>query len=104
MILVIESCLTAPPSEVYCFRDVTLFAKTYGFEDILLECKDGTRSMYWNWLKRYGAHDYISQLIRERETPYGFSIKTKGGNYTVDRIVCENLSSIVHRLLAVRKL
>ena len=104
MILIIESCLTEPPSEVSCFRDVTLFAKTYVFEDILLECRAGTRSMYWNWLKRYGAHDYISQLIKDTEVQSGFSIKANGGNYTTDRIVCENLNAIVRRLLEVRRL
>ncbi len=102
MILIIESCLTEPPSEVSCFRDVTLFAKTYIFEDILLECKEGTRSMYWRWLKRYGAHDFISQLINDTEKEYGFTIKSRRGNLTTDRIVCENLGSIITRLQAVR--
>ena len=101
MILIIESCLTEPPSEIACFRDVTLFAKVYVFEDILLECKEGTRSMYWKWLKRYGAHDYISQLIKDTEKEHGFTIKTRRGNLTTDRITCENLNEIVTRLQRV---
>ena len=101
MILIIESCLTEPPSEVSCFRDVTLFAKTYIFEDILVECKEGTRSMYWKWLKSYGAHDYVSQLIKDTEKERGFSVKARGGNLTTDRIVCENLNEIICRLQRV---
>ena len=98
MILIIESCLTEPPSEIACFRDVTLYAKTFIFEDILLECKEGTRSIYWKWLKQYGAHDYISQLIKDTEKEHGFTIKARRGNLTTDRIICENLSYIVGRL------
>ena len=102
MILIIESCLTEPPSEVTCFRDVTLYAKTFVFEDILLECKEGTRSMYWKWLKRFGAHDYISQLIKDTEKEHGFTIKTQRGSFTTDRIVCENLNDIITRFARLR--
>ena len=103
MILIIESCLTEPPSEIACFRDVTLFAKIYAFEDILLECKEGTRSMYWKWLKRYGAHDYVSQLIKDTEKEQGFTIKTQRADLITDRITCENLNGIVTRLRRVRR-
>ena len=103
MILIIESCLTEPPSEISCFRDVTLFAKTFIFEDVLLECKEGTRSIYWKWLKQYGAHDFISQLIKDTEKEHGFTIKTQRGNLTTDRIICENLNYIVSRLQLVCK-
>ena len=68
MILIIESCLSEPPSEILCFRDVTLFSKLFIFDDILLECKPGTRAIYWNWLKSHGAHDFISQLVLEKGT------------------------------------
>ena len=60
MPLKIQSCLTESPSEISCFRDVTLYAKTYCFEDVLLECEPGTRSAYWAWLKRHGAHMTLS--------------------------------------------
>ena len=103
MILIIESCLTEPPSEVSCFRDVTLYAKTFVFEDILLECKEGTRSMYWKWLKRFCAHDYISQLVKDTEGERGFTIKPRRGNLTTDRIICENLNEIIARLQAVQR-
>jgi hypothetical protein len=102
VILIIESCLTEPPSEIACFRDVTLFAKTYIFEDILVECKEGTRSIYWKWLKSHGAHDYVSQLVKDTEGEKGFTIKPRLGNLTTDRIVCENLNDIIGRLRGVR--
>lgn len=102
MILIIESCLSEPPSEISCFRDVTLYAKTFLFEDILLECKEGTRSIYWEWLKRHGAHDYISQLVKEEEREMGFTIKTQQANLVTDRINCNNLNEIVYRLNILR--
>ncbi len=102
MILIIESCLSEPPSEISCFRDVTLYAKTFLFEDVLLECKEGTRSIYWEWLKRHGAHDYISQLVKEEECEMGFTIKTQQANLVTDRINCNNLNEIVYRLNILR--
>ena len=103
MKLKIQSCLTEPPSEISCFRDVTLYAKTYCFEDVLLECEPGTRSAYWAWLKRHGAHDFISDLILSDTKEPGYSIGTTPGfNIVTDRITCYNLSEIVSSLQRFR--
>ena len=103
MKLIIESCLSEPPSQISCFRDITLYAKTYIFEDILLECPPGTRAMYWRWLKSYGAHDFISELIKQTDMEYGYTIKTANdANITVDRIDVENLNDIILRLNQLR--
>ena len=103
MNLIIESCLSEPPSEISCFRDITLYARTYVFDDILLECPPGTRTMYWNWLKGYGAHDFISYLLRNTEDETGYTIKTANdANITVDRIFVGNLNDIILRLKALR--
>ena len=96
--LIIDSCLSEPPSEISCFRDVTLYGKSFIFEDILVQCPEGTRSMYWSWLKRHGAHDFISQLLREDEREAGVSVRSFRGNLTVDRITASNLSWIISAL------
>ena len=98
MNLIIQAELCEPPSEISCFRDVTLYGKTFIFDDVLVECQSGTRSIYWNWLKKHGAHDFISQLIREEERETGFKIATIKGNYIIDRICCENLPKIISTL------
>ena len=104
MQLIIESCLTEPPSEISCFRDVTLYAKTYIFDDILLLCPEGTRSQYWTWIKNYGAHDFISQLITPNEKEPGYSIGTAPSfNIVTDRIVCDNLNQILNSLLRLKE-
>ena len=95
MNLIIESHLSAPPSDVSCFRDVTLYSKTRIFEDILLHCDYGMRSFYWKWLKAHGAHDFISQLIRDHEREPGFRISQKKGNLNIKKIHAFNLGSII---------
>ena len=95
MNLIIEASLCAPPSEVTPFRDITLYGKTFIFEDILLKCDNGTRTLYWRWLKRHGAHDFISQLLRPDEREYGFRLYTERGNLNVDRINTFNLGHII---------
>ena len=103
MKLIIESCLSEPPSEISCFRDITLYAKTFCFDDVLLECPPGTRSMYWNWLKRYGAHDFVSYLIKSTEIERGYTIKTtKPANIVIDRISNDNLVYLVTRFEFLR--
>jgi len=93
--LIIEAPLCAPPSESTCFRDVTLYAKTFVCEDILLECELGTRSFYWKWLKSRGAHDFISYLLKPTEHERGFKVASRGGNLNIDSINSFNLDFIL---------
>jgi len=101
MKLIIASDLTEPPSEISTFRDVTLFAKAFIFEDILVRCKPGTRTVYWDWLKKHGAHDYISYLIREDEKESGFIMASNKANLNIERICTENLSFIINCLRSI---
>lgn len=102
MKLIIESVFSEPPSEISCFRDVTLYAKTFVFEDILLKCRKGTRSMYWKWLKKHGAHDFISYLIRDDEKESGYTISRERGNIKVERICVNNLDFILKCLTSLK--
>ena len=98
MKLIISAFLCEPPSNISCFRDVTLYGSIYVFEDILLSCKKGTRSAYWKWLKSYGAHDFISYLILDDEKEDGFTIGKKKCNLNIDRINYRNLNYIIKRI------
>jgi hypothetical protein len=103
MNLIIDSSFSEPPSSISCFRDVTLYAKTFVFEDIILECAPGTRMIYWNWLKSHGAHDFVSDLIKIGEKESGYRIKTTApANIVVDTISYYNLDYIISRLQALR--
>lgn len=103
MNLIITSELSEPPSNVTCFRDVTLYAKTFVFEDVLLQCKPGTRSFYWKWLKHYGAHDFISYLITTQEKESGYKISSLKGDLIVDKISYNNLTDIISTLVKLKK-
>lgn len=103
MKLIIDSNLCEPPSEIYPFRDVTLYAKAYVFDDILLKCRPGTRSLYWKWLKKYGAHDFISYLIKDSEIENGFLIAPKKANINIGKINYDNLNFIISSLKCLKK-
>lgn len=104
MLLIIDSCLCEPPSEISCFRDITLYAKSFVFDDVLLKCPPGTRTMYWNWLKSYGAHDFIDYLIRSNEHQRGYTLSNQPpASVVVDRISCNNLNEIIYRLNPFRQ-
>lgn len=95
MNLIISSDLSVPPSEISCFRDVTLYAKFFSFDAVLLKCPNGTRTLYWNWLKNHGAHDYVSYLIKDNEFESGVFISQKNGNLNIDRIDSFNINFII---------
>ena len=102
MKLIIDSVLSEPPSEISCFRDVTLYGKVFIFEDVLVLCKKGTRSFYWDWLKRHGAHDYVSYLLTDHESEQGFKICQRGGNVNIDRICVNNIDFIIKCISSIK--
>ena len=102
MNLIIDCTLSEPPSEISCFRDVTLFSKVYCFDDVLLSCPTGTRSIYWNWLKSNGAHDYITYLINYKEVEPGILMHPDKGNIRVQKITSFNLNDIISVLKTFR--
>jgi hypothetical protein len=61
-------------------------------------CENGTRSLYWNWLKKNGAHDFINGLLCEDEYESGVLIHPEKGNIVIDRITCVNLNYILTKL------
>ena len=102
MNLIIGAIFSEPPSQISCFRDVTLYGKTFIFEDILVNCPKGTRSLYWKWLKRHGAHDFVSQLLTEEEKERGFVINERQGNLCVPFISACNLNYVLSILNKLR--
>lgn len=104
MNLIIDSSLSEPPSEVSCFRDVTLYSKIFIFDDVLLQCPTGTRSLYWKWLKKHGAHDFISDLILINDLESGIKISPKKGNIIVSEISGRTLSHVINCLKVYAKL
>lgn len=98
MNLIIEASLSEPPSEVHCFRDITLYGKTFIFEDILVLCPVGTRTIYRDWLRNRGAFDFVSDLILPQDKESGYLIHPNHGNLVVDRITADNLNTIISKI------
>lgn len=64
MKLLIDARLTEPPSEISVFRDITLYSTIFLNYDVLLECEDDVKDMYWYWLRNRGAFDYVSDIVK----------------------------------------
>jgi len=93
--LIIDSTLSVPPSKIYCFRDLTLYAKCFAFDNVLLKCESGTRTFYRDWLIKYGAFDFVDDLILKHEKEYGFTIGPRDSNINTSRIDYENLTFLL---------
>jgi len=99
--IIIRGELCEPPSDINCFRDVTLYGSCFLKADILLESPKGMKDLYYHWLKDHGAYDFVEEIIRRNED-YGFRVGPTDGNLVVDRIVAENLSLIIGGLQRLR--
>lgn len=102
MILRIEAPLSEPPSTPTVFRDTTLYASVHRF-DVLVECVKGTRSIYWKWLKKYGAHDYVEQLILRGEEQGGITLGFDRCTINVRKLTPETLNFVVGRLAMFKR-
>ena len=74
MVVIYDCSLTEPPSSIHCFRDVTLYSKFFLKNDNVIVCPKGTRSLYWKWIKKYGAHDFVEDLILNHENQVGIEV------------------------------
>jgi len=99
--IILQGELSEPPSSISCFRDVTLYASCFLRADILVECRQGTRDMYYKWLKRHGAFDFVDDIVRRRQEQ-GFRIGPQGTNFIIDRINASNLNIVIRRLNKLR--
>ena len=100
MVIIYDSVLTEPPSSVYCFRDVTLYTNIFLKAENILSCPKGMKSMYWKWMKSYGAHDFIEEIIVNEENQLGLTVGIKK-NVHCDYINESNLSLVINKIKLV---
>jgi hypothetical protein len=98
MVIIYDCQLTEPPSSIYCFRDITLFSKVFLNADNLIKCPTGTRSMYWKWIKRYGAHDFVEELLKYEEKQSGIVVAQENANIKISSIDEFNYGNIISTL------
>lgn len=102
MKIILEAGLSEPPSSVQCFRDVTLYASCIIKFNVLVECQEHNRDIYYQWLRSHGAYDFIDEMILEDEED-GYKIGINKANLTVDRIDYNNLNLIISNLRKLKR-
>ena len=101
MPIIIDATLSEPPSSVTCFRDVTLYANCFIKKNVVIECDRNMRDIYWHWLKRYGAFDFVADIV-DPFTERDISIRPTRASITVPRIDASALHIILGRLEQLR--
>jgi len=97
VLLIIDAELTAPPSEVSLFRDITLYSTCFLEKDVVIECPKKERDFYYKWLKDRCAWDYVLDMVRPR-TELGLSLRSSKANIIVSRISYSNYQEIISKL------
>tara|TARA_B100000676_G_C18030843_1_gene818588 strand:- start:503 stop:817 length:315 start_codon:yes stop_codon:yes gene_type:complete len=95
--VIIDADLTNPPSEVAVFRDITMYSKVFLNYDVLLECVSDMKDVYWYWLKRRGAFDFVDDFVTFDEER-GISIRPKKGTITIKYLRVEELNKVIYLL------
>lgn len=102
MLLLIDSLLTDPPSSITLFRDITLFARVIKEKEVLVECSPLNKDLYWAWLKKNGAFDFVEDIV-EYDSEQGFSIRIKEihqkpGDLNIRKIGYHNFDKIISKI------
>lgn len=95
-VLLVSSHFVQPPSEVISFRDLSLACSDY-FDAILIECHTPLeRNVLWPWLKKYGALDFVEDLII-MGTNEGVAIRpSKPAEVIINKLWQGNLVQVIH--------
>lgn len=99
--VIIDAELTAPPSVVYLFRDITLFSTCFLKQEVLLECQKNERDYYYKWLRNNSSFDYVLDFVNPK-TEYGISIRSEQATITAQKIDYENFNLILSKLNSLR--
>lgn len=103
MNLLIDGRILPPPTEIPCFRDVTLYGVTFANLSVLIETTE--KDLIWEFLKFNSAHDFISGIVNPGEEVGTIISGTRGRcNICVNSINYDNLSFIISRLQSIRYL
>ena len=101
MNLLIDGRILPPPTEISCFRDVTLYGSVFSNLSILIETTE--KDLIWKFLKINSAHDFISGLIHPGEETGTMMSGTRGRcNICVNSINYDNLEFIITRLQSLK--
>ena len=79
MNLIVHAPLSEPPTESLPFRYVICSARIDCEMEVLLECEEDTKDLYWDFLRPRGMFDFISDIVFPFEEK-GLRLDTKVRN------------------------
>lgn len=62
--------------------------------NVLVECENEMKDSYYNWLKQYGAYDFVDEIV-ELNIEKGLKIGTNKASLVVNKINENNISMII---------
>ncbi len=92
-LLSMDADLSAPPSSVSCYRDVTLWAAIQEYETIAVSPEDMI-DLYADWFEKHGVWDYIAAIITPEEAAReAITVQITGGPNA--RLTAVNLPMVI---------
>lgn len=98
MDLIIDGILTTPPSQVYCFRDVSLYIKCFLNKNLLIECGEDEIDLYWSWLKKNNSYDFVDAIVRRDEVEGFYIGPRRKSNLKIEFINYNNQSFVLRKI------
>lgn len=95
--VIIDAKFTEPPSSISVFRDVTLYASVFLNSCVLVECSQNDRDLYWYWLRKKGAFDYVKDFI-EPNIESGLLISYLRGQISIEKLNSDTLNFVIMEL------
>lgn len=93
-ILSIDCALSAPPSELLLFRDVSMFAKIFKKMDVIAISPKDMIDFYVKWMKPKGYLDYIDDILEPNKV--NASIEIQSGKLTIPSYI--EIISILNKI------
>lgn len=99
--LIINACLSEPPSESFALRTVMFVAKLDLRLDILVESSRESKDMYYKYMKERGLFDFAQQIITPEENEEGIELgefPIRSRCIQTDRVTLENYHWLMNRI------
>lgn len=98
-VIIIKNHLIFPPSEISVFRDITLYTKIYTSRCLIIESHPQHVDMCYNYLKSYGAFDYVDDIVHPGQETGVVVSDTSPCTIKVRKLWTGNLSRVLNQLV-----